>query len=170
MPLMRVAAQGDVSDYCRNHNYVVKEWYYGNPVDYNGEWKVLVSDWPYRKNEYYAVKIVLLRKGIELISTVWNDLDLDYFAQEFVDFERNQKRKTHTGGRPPFGFRMIDGKRVEVPGEIETARLIVQLREEGATYKQITEHPDVHYLDGTKFSISTIQVILRNRDKYKLGS
>ena len=169
MSIRRVAAQGDVGDYCRNHNYVVKQWYYGNPADYDGEWKILVTDWSYRKNEYYAVKIMLLRRGIELISTMWNDMDLEYFVQEFVDYEKNRKSKNHTGGRPPYGFRIVDGKRIEIPGEIEVARLIVRLREEGATYKMITENPDVRRPDGTKFTISTIQVILNNRDKYKAG-
>ena len=168
MSLRRVAAQGDVRDYCRTHDSVIKQWYYGNPEDYSGEWNILVTDWAYKKNEYYAVKIMLLKRGIELISTVWNDLDLDYFAQEFVDFERKRnKRKNHSGGRPAFGFRWMDGRQIEIPEEIAVARLIVKLREEGATYKKIAEHPDVVRPDGTRFGTSSIQVILKNRDKYK---
>ena len=167
MPIRRVAAQGAVSDYCRTHSYIVKQWYYGNPEDYTGEWDILVTDWPYTKNEYYAAKIVLLRRGIELISTVWNDFDLDYFAQEFVDLEKRRKRKNHSGGRSPFGYRWINGRQVEMPGEIEVARLIVRLRDEGKTYKEICEHPDVQRPDGTRFGTSSIQVILKNKSKYK---
>ena len=165
--LRRVAAQGAVSDYCRTHEFVIKQWYYGNPEDYNGEWRILVTDWPYKKNEYYAVKIRLLLRGIELISTIWNDFDLDYFAQEYVDMERRRRIREHTGGRPLFGFTKVNGTPVEVPGEIEVARLIVKLRDEGATYKEITEHPDVKRPDGRRFSISGIQVILKNKEKYK---
>ena len=167
MALRRVAAQGDVRDYCRTHNYIVKEWYYGNPEDYKGEWNILVTDWAYKKNEYYAVKIRMLLRGIELISTVWSDFDMDYFVAEYVDMERRRRIREHTGGRPSFGFTRVNGKDIVVPGEIEVARLIVRLREEGLTYKQITEHPDVKRPDGRRFSISGIQVILNNKEKYK---
>lgn len=170
MPIRRVAAQGDVSDYCRDHGYYVKEWYNSenDPADYSGEWNILVTDWPYEsKNEYYATKIRLLRRGIELISTVWNDMDLDDFAQEFVELERKRRKKNHSGGRCPFGYRWIKGEQERVPGDFEVAQLIVRLRDEGKTYQQIADHPDVHRADGTRFGTSIIQVILRNRSRYE---
>ena len=169
LALRRVAAQGDVRDYCRIHDYVVKEWYYGNPEDYKGEWRILVTDWPYKKNEYYTVKIRMLMRGVELISTIWSDFDMDYFVMEYVDAERRRRIKEHTGGRPSFGFRREKGKEIVVPEELEVARLIVELREGGATYKEIAEHPDVKRPDGRRFSTSGIQVILNNKEKYRNG-
>ena len=167
MPIRRVAAQGDVSKYCEDHGYYVKEWYSGDPADYKGEFNILVTDWPYMKNEYYATKIRMLRRGVELISTLWNDLDLDDFALEFVELERKRRKVEHRGGRCPFGYRWVGGEQVRVPGDFDVAQLIVRLRDEGKTYKEISEHPDVHRADGTRFGTSIIQVILNNRSRYE---
>ena len=45
-------------------------------------------------------------------------------------------------------------------------RKIFELRDAGYTLRQISEHPEVGYLDGRKMSVSTIQVILKNRSRY----
>jgi hypothetical protein len=44
---------------------------------------------------------------------------------------------------------------------------IFDLRDEGLTYRAIQDDENVHHLDGRKIGISTIQIILQNREIYE---
>jgi DNA invertase Pin-like site-specific DNA recombinase len=59
--------------------------------------------------------------------------------------ERKAARGGYIGGRTvPFGQRVEGGRLVEEPGEQEIIKLIVRLRDEGRTWKQVGEEVGMH--------------------------
>jgi hypothetical protein len=50
---------------------------------------------------------------------------------------------------------------------IAVARRIIALRDAGCTMKEIRDKDGVCHPDGRKLAVSTIQQIIKNRDKYK---
>jgi hypothetical protein len=44
---------------------------------------------------------------------------------------------------------------------------VLELRDKGFVYRQIKEDPGVHHPDGRSLSISTIQIIIKNREIYE---
>ena len=156
---MIVCAHGEVSEFCEKSGLTIYEHYTGELENYAGTCPVIVTDREMTKNEYYYLKMKLLRRRIELVSIHHKDEDLS----EFVVYMSQRQRKEKRGGRLPFGFTSngVDEKKIAV------ARRIIKLRDSGYTYKQIQEDPEVHHGDGRELSISTIQVILGNRSKYE---
>ena len=163
---MIVVAHGDVDAYCEAHGMTIAERYAGKLEDYSGRGLILVTDNCESLNDYYYLKYKLRRRRVELVSTHWHDQGVSDFIQYLGDRESDDRKKTYTG-RLPFGFHRVGGKTVEDPAVIEIARRIVAMRDAGATYREIVEDEDVRYPDGRRMSISTIQVILRNRSKYE---
>jgi intein-encoded DNA endonuclease-like protein len=49
----------------------------------------------------------------------------------------------------------------------EVVRRILELRDSGCAYREIREDAGVHHRDGRKLSISTIQIIVKNREEYE---
>ena len=156
---MIVCAHGEVSEFCEKSGMTIYEHYTGDLESYEGTCPVIVTDREMTKNEYYYLKMKLLRRRIELVSINHCDKDLS----EFVAYLNQRQRKEKHGGRLPFGFTStgVDEKKMAV------VRRILELRDAGYTYKQIQKDPDVHHGDGRELSISTIQVILGNRSKYE---
>lgn len=161
---MVVVAHGNVDKYCSEHDMVIGERYNGDILGYRGRCPILVTDIDVPKNEYFYLKYLMLRRSVELVSVVWASVELSEFISYLVDREAERRK---TGGRLPFGKRWENGAEIENQKEMEIVRRIFELRDNGATYREIQDDEGVHYLGGRKMSISTIQVILKNRDKYK---
>lgn len=150
---MIVCAHGEVSEYCKNHGMTICDQHVGNIEDYTGVCRVLVTDASLGENEFYALKLKMLKRGLELISVDHSDEAMS----EFVSYLAKQSGGSR-GGRRKFGERSED--------EMKVVQRIFEMRDQGRTLKEISEDPEVGYLDGRKMPISTVQVILNNRDKY----
>lgn len=148
---MIVCAHGEVSEYCENRDMIIIEQYTGEIENYGGVCRVLVTDCDMSAGEYYYLKGKMLARGVELVSTRY--VDTENLAQGAVKTAEERK-----AGRPRFGSRS--------DAELAVVRKIFELHDEGLTLKKISEHEGVCYLDGRRIPSSTIQVILKNRDKY----
>lgn len=150
---MIVCAHGEVSEYCKSHGMTICAEHIGAIEEYEGVCRVLVTDQEMGENEFYALKLAMLRRGVELISVHYRDSSMD----EFVSFMAHQKKPMHPGRRK-FGDKS--------PEEMAVVRRIFALRDGGYTLKEISEDAQVHHMDGRRMTVSSIQGILRNRDKY----
>ena len=150
---MIVCAHGEVSEYCKNNGMVICDQHIGSIEEYQGVCRVLVTDAKMGENEFYALKLKMLKRGIELISVDHSDAAMS----EFVLYLATQKRGG-SGGRRRFGL--------ESESEKAVIRRICELRDSGYKLRAIQDDPGVHYLDGRKIPISTINEILNNREKY----
>ena len=141
-------------------------------------------------NIYFAYQGLLLRKNIELISIcedfgqfgVFADM-LKAFTLTCAQIERDNINKRtsagrmvkasrggYSGGRPPYGYRPVCGKLEIIPEEAEIIRYIITAKDNGVTYQDICNHLNAEgktNRSGTKFSISTIQVIVGNKPLYQ---
>lgn len=160
---MRVCAHGDVAEFCKDRDMVISEKYRGDLNEYGGCCPVVVTDQDMSENEYYALKGKLLGRGVELISTRHKD---DPKVVSLLTYQA-ESRKQKYGGRQPFGFYRKNGRVVQRPNSIVVVKRILELRDTGATLQRISEDPEVHHPDGRKISISTIQQIIKNRDRYE---
>ena len=106
------------------------------------------------REEYETLKCTMFSRGVEVISVDWTD-DAIILALLRQTIERRKKR----GGRQMFGFYKKNGVIAEIPEKIETARRIIALRDSGRTLAEIRS--------ATGLSVSTVQTILNNRDKYE---
>ena len=82
----------------------------------------------------------------------------------------------YAGGKPPLGYRAVEGHLVIVPEEAEIVRLVYSLRSEGKTLHAITDELNkrgYRSKKGNEFKHSAIQTILNNeatyRGNYKYG-
>lgn len=140
---------------------------------------------------YYYYKMLLRKKNVTLISIsedfgkfgVFSDM-LESFTLCVAKMEReNINKRTgagriaksskggYSGGRPPYGYRAANHSLEIVPEEAEVVRTVFRMKDdEKKTYKSICEHLNVlgkTNRSGTRFSISTIQVIYENRKVYQ---
>lgn len=141
-------------------------------------------------NIYFYYQGALLRKNIELISICEDFGQFGVFANMLKAFtltcaemERDNINKRtsggrkikaarggYSGGRPPYGYAPQNGKLVIVPEEAEVVRFVIQSKEEGMTYQMICDSLNdagKTNRSGTKFSISTLQVIIENKPLYQ---
>lgn len=160
---MIVCANGNVAGYCKQRNMVICEQYDGNLEDYRGSCAVLVTDREMTRNEYYYIKSKLLGRGVELVSTRHND---DAEMTDFLAYMA-QRRKQIYGGRQMFGFYRKNGVVLPREESMVVVRRIFELKDLGYTLRRIREDKGVHHPDGRQLSISTIQQIIKNRDKYE---
>lgn len=140
---------------------------------------------------YYYFMMLLEKKGMKLISAteevVNDDTGLGNVYKALMLFVAEQERKNitkrtsggrkikanqggYSGGRPPYGYKPVDKKFVIVPEEAEVVRYIINAKESGATFQEICDHLNSlgkTNRSGTKFSISTIQVIVGNKKLYQ---
>lgn len=155
---MIVVAHGDVAEFCERNGMVIGSAYIGKLEDFHGSGAVVVTDNCESKHDFYYLKLRLMRRRVTLLSTHWYDSDL----RDFVAYVQERESKKSAGGRLPFGYTrnglLPEGKKI--------AQRIIALRDAGVTYAKIQNDPEVHHLDGRKMSISTIQVILENRERY----
>lgn len=149
---MIVCAHGEVSEYCENRDMIIVERFTGEIENYGGVCRVLVTDQEMSPGEYYYLKGKMLARGVELVSTRY--VDTENLAQGVIkDVPEKDSR-----GRRRFGSVSM--------AERTVVDRIFELRDAGATLKEISEDEKVGYPDGRKMNISTIQVILKNRNKY----
>ena len=76
----------------------------------------------------------------------------------------------YAGGKPPLGYRAVEGHLVIVPEEAEIVRLVFALRSEGKTLQGITDELNkrgYRSKKGNEFKHSAIQTILNNEDTYR---
>lgn len=148
-------------------------------------------------NIYFYYQGALLRKNIELISITEDFGQFGVFANMLKAFtltcaemerENINKRTSggraikarqggYSGGRPPYGYIVANHALQIEPTEAEVVRKVFELKEgQGYTFQEVCDYLNDHGYttkSGTKFAISTIQVILGNRKlyegKYKYG-
>lgn len=148
---MIVCAHGEVTEYCESRDMIIVERYTGDIENYCGVSPVLVTDREMSSGEYYYLKGKMLARGVELVSTRY--VDTENLSQGMVK-EVSEKRR----GRPKFG----DGSEAEMA----VVRRIFELRDARVSLRDIAEDEKVRRVNGEKLSVSTIQTILNNRDKY----
>lgn len=162
---MIVCGHGDVIDYCGNHNMVIVDWYVGEIDQYSGVCPVLVTDKEMSENEYYFLKSKLLNRGYELISV--HHTDSECMSEQMVyTAQREIEDRQKYVGRCKFGFKRENGEVVPHEGRFAVVKRIIELRDDGYTLKKISEN--VTDIDGSKLSLSTIQLIIKNREEYGL--
>ena len=160
--MMVVCTHGEVSEFCRKYNMKVLETYEGDLSDYHGSCPVLVTDQCMSREVYDSLKCDLFSRGVDLVSTQWLDDDV------VVRLIRKQlEDRCKRGGRQIFGFTKRNGLVVEIPEKMAVARRVIEMRDLGYTLRQIRDDEDVYHTDGKKLAISTIQQIIKNRDKYE---
>lgn len=76
----------------------------------------------------------------------------------------------YAGGKPPLGYKAVDGYLVIVHEEAEIVRLVFELRAKGMTLHAITNELNsrgYRSKKGNEFKHSAIQTILNNEDTYR---
>lgn len=76
----------------------------------------------------------------------------------------------YAGGKPPLGYRAVDGNLVIVPEEAEIVREVFRLRTEGKTLHGIADALNAEGYktkSGKEFLHSTVNVILNNEQTYR---
>lgn len=140
---------------------------------------------------YYYYKMLLRKKGIELVSIAEDFGQFGVFSSMLESFtlcvaqmerENINKRTSsgravksgkggYSGGRTPFGYRAENRKMVVVPEEAEVVREIFRMKDgEGKTYKAVVDYLNSKgkkNRSGTDFSISTVQTIYENKKVYQ---
>lgn len=163
---MIVCAHGNVSDYCKEHDMLIREQYSGDIEKYSGDCVVIVTDQEMTKNEFYYLKAQMLRRGIEVVSTRHCSRTLS----EFVAYQHSRESNKHhekSGGRQIFGYYSENGVVHEHPEALKVVKLIIGLRDLGLSYREISESDGVRHPDGRKMGVSTIQAIIKNRNRYE---
>lgn len=161
---MLVCAHGDVADFCKEHDMLIVEKYEGDLEKYDGASRVLVTGADLSKYEFYYLKGKLFALGVELVSVKYRDCgELSEFAAYIAG--RDGRRKT--GGRSMFGYYEDNGEmKLHDTGRAVVKR-ILELRDAGYSYSAISKDENVHHLDGKKLSVSTVHIIVKNREKYE---
>lgn len=161
---MVVCAHGEVSEFCEKHEMVIFEHHSGGLEDYAGNCAVIVTDQKMTRDEYDSWKCRMFSRGVELVSTEWTD------DSTILRLLRNQvEQRKKRGGRQIFGYYQRNGVIIENPAMIAVARKVIELRDAGYSLRKIRENENVSYQDGRKLAISTIQVIIKNRERYENG-
>ena len=76
----------------------------------------------------------------------------------------------YAGGKPPLGYKAVNGELVVVPEEAEIVKLVFGLREAGGTLIGIAEELNrrgYRSKKGNPFKHSAVQTILNNEDTYR---
>lgn len=141
-------------------------------------------------NIYYYYKMLLIKKDVKLISIAEDFGQFGVFANMLEAFtlcvaemerENITKRTSsgrkvkaskggYSGGRPPYGYAPQNGKLVIVPEEAEVVKFVIESKDSGKTFQYICDTLNAQgktNRSGTKFSISTIQVIVDNKPLYQ---
>lgn len=158
---MVVCAHGNVTEFCENHEMLVFEQHEGALDEYKGSCPVVVTDQKMTREEYDRLKCVLFGRGVELVSVDWTDDEVILrLLRSQVDSRKNRS------GRQMFGFYRKNGVLMENPALIVVARKVIELRDAGHTLRDIRDNPEITWADGRSLAMSTIQAIIKNRDKY----
>lgn len=141
-------------------------------------------------NIYYYYKMMLLKKDIKLISIAEDFGQFGVFASMLEAFtlcvaemerENITKRTSsgrkikaskggYSGGVPPMGYNVSNGKLVINPEEAKVVRRVFELRDSGTVLLDIVAALDREGYKtrrGGKFALSTVQNIVNNRKTYE---
>lgn len=140
---------------------------------------------------YFYYMMLLQKKGIELISATEPVVDdgsgLGNVYKAIMLFVAEQERNNitkrtsggrrvkaagggYSGGRAPYGYRVVDRSLVVNEEEADTVRFIYSLRRSGKMYKEIIEALNAggyKTRKGKPWVISSAQSILENENTYK---
>lgn len=141
-------------------------------------------------NIYYYYKMMLKKKDMTLISIsedfgqfgVFANM-LEAFTLCVAEMERENitkrtsggrkvkaSRGGYSGGRPPYGYAARNHGLEIIPEEAELVKFIISSKDAGKTYKWICDELNKRgktNRSGTKFSVSTLQVIIENKPLYQ---
>lgn len=84
--------------------------------------------------------------------------------------EAKAKEGGYAGGKPPIGYRAVNGELEIVPEEAEIVRLVFQLRNDGWTLIGIADELNrrgYRTKKGNEFKHSAVQTILNNEETYR---
>ena len=161
---MIVCAHGNVDLFCGTRGMIPVSRYDGNIEEYSGVCRILVTDSEFSEKEYWLLKSTMLAKGVELVSTLYEDSEV---ISKFIVESLEAKHRKKSGGRCKFGFQKIDGElKLTEPGGAVVSR-IFEMRDRGCTYNVIRNDDKVRRPDGGMLAVSTIQLILENRKVYE---
>ncbi len=144
---MIVCAHGDVFEYCKSRGLIIVDRWDGDFREYSGTCPILVTDAEITEQEYYLEKGKLLARGIELVSTRYEDNPQLVIYIALTTDRGNVKRRKATFG--------------ESPEEVAVIERIRELRSEGLTIREIQAADGVRHTDGRKLSLSLIHNILQ---------
>lgn len=140
---------------------------------------------------YFYYMMLLEKKGMHLVSAteevVNDETGLGNVYKSLMLFVAQQERENiskrtsggrrmkaarggYSGGRPPYGYTPQNGKLIIVPEEAEIVRMVIGAKDSGETYQSICDKLNAAgktNRSGTKFSISTLQVIIENKPLYQ---
>lgn len=167
---MLVCAHGNVMGYCDEHGLRIAENWHGDLLDYSGDCRCIVTDQEMGVQEFLYLRMAMFSRGYDLRSV--HHPNVDEKVNEFLEYaglQEQKRRREIYGGRQPFGFMRRNGVVIENPAMMAVARKIIELRDEGKTLREIQSVPEVHHPDGRRISVSTIQQIIKNRERYERG-
>lgn len=99
------------------------------------------------------------------------ELEISILKARTEEGRKNKVRNGgYAGGKPPIGYKAVDGKLEIVPEEAEIVRLVFELRENGGTLMGIAEELNkrgYRTKKGGNFLHSAVQTILNNEDTYR---
>ena len=140
---------------------------------------------------YFYYMMVLERKKMQLISAteevVNDDTGLGNVYKALILFVAEQERKNitkrtsggrrikasrggYSGGKPPYGYKPVDGALTIVPEEAENVRLMFAMRDEGLTFQDIVDRlieMGRKSRNGEFFCVSTVHSIIKNEPLYR---
>ena len=165
---MLVCAHGNVVEYCEEHGMRIAENWHGELTDYSGDCRVIVTSREMGLQEFLYLRMAMFSRGYDLRSV--HHPNVDEKVNEFLEYagmqERSRRREVY-GGRQPFGWQRRNGEVIENPAMLAVARKIIELRDAGKTLREIQSVPEIHHPDGRRISVSTIQQIIKNRERYE---
>lgn len=160
---MNVVVHESSDAYCEQRGWTVVGHYNYRLEEYDWRCPVIVTGAKIGERRYYHEKFKLMKRGYTLLSSLYSD-------DGFADYQYEQKKgkpRVKRGGRLCFGFIRENGQEAADPVTMPVVQRIHELRNAGVKYKDIQADEKVCYPDGRSMSISTIQVILNNKERYK---
>ena len=110
------------------------------------------------------------RASIGILSSI-NQLESENIAERtHIGRKAKVAKGGYAGGKPPYGYRAVDGELEIVPEEAEVVRYIYKRRAEGGTYVGIADELNAmgkKTKSGKPFQHSAVVVILKNEDTYR---
>lgn len=110
------------------------------------------------------------RAAIGILSAICQLESETIQERTMVGREAKVRQGGYAGGKPPLGYKAVNGELVVVPEEAEIVRLVYKLRKEGGTLMGITEKLNAmgyRTKKGNEFKHSAIQTILNNEETYR---
>lgn len=159
---MVVYAHGNVEGFCNTHEMIIVGTHDGDIEDYKEFCPILVTDKEMSEPEYYYLRGRMLARGVELVSTRY--MDSKSMVEQMLF---NMKMRKGNRGFCRFGFKREGDKIVRHEQNFAVVERILELRDKGYVLREIHEDELVRKPDGSKLSISTIQIIIRDRKIYE---